>query len=109
MSGFRKKLAAVKRPKILIRAAEIASLTYVRSRDLSAILGFSHSLSTTLIILQLFDLEEVTNGKRLQEDASYDPKKHVQILSALLAEVNFLHEEEDQTKLSGTDSFFCET
>lgn len=109
MSEFRGKLSTVKRPKILVKAAKIASRTYIRSRDLSAILGYSHPVTDTLIAKQLFDLEHFTNQERRQGDASYDLKKHVQILSALLSEVQVEPERANQIKLSGTEAFFCTT
>lgn len=109
MSEFRDKLSMVKRPKILVKAAKIASRTYIRTRDLSTILGYSHPVTDTLIAKQLFDLEHFTNKERLQGDASYDLKKHVQVLSALISEVIAEPETIDQIKLSGTDDFFCTT
>jgi len=87
MSNYQSKLSTLKRPKILIKAARIASQTYRRSRDLSGVLGYSYPTSESLIRQKLFDLEHMINQKRRLGDASYDLKTHVQVLSALLAEV----------------------
>ena len=87
MQDSKFELSILKRPKILITAARIASQTYRRSRDLSAVLGYSHPTSDRLIRQRLFDLEHTINQKRRLDDASYDLKIHVQVLSALLAEV----------------------
>ena len=109
MSEFHSKLSTIKRPKILIKAAKIASRTYLRSRDLSGVLGYSHPTTDRSIRQQLFDLESSINQKRRLEDASYDLKTHVQVLSALLAEVTVEPQSDDHTKLSGTEAFFCTT
>ena len=87
MLNYQSKLSTLKRPKILIKAARIASQTYRRSRDLSRVLGYSYPTSESLIRQKLFDLEHMINQKRRLSDASYDLKTHVQVLSALLAEV----------------------
>lgn len=109
MSQFQKRLSNLKRPKILIKAAKIASQTYRRSRDLSRILGYSHPTLDSSIHQQIFDLEHSINQKRRLGDASYDLKTHVQVLGALLAEVSVELQSADHTKLSGTEAFFCTT
>ena len=87
MQDSKRDLSMLKRPNILITAARIASQTYRRSRDLSAVLGYTYPTSDRLIRQRLFDLEYTINQKRRLDDASYDLKIHVQVLSALLAEV----------------------
>ena len=109
MSKFQNRLSNLKRPKIIIKAAKIASQTYRRSRDLSRVLGYSHPALNSSIHQQLFDLEHSINQKRCLGDASYDLKTHVQVLSALLAEVSVDMQSADHTKLSGTEAFFCTT
>lgn len=87
MQDSKFELSMLKRPKILITAARIASRTYRRSRDLSAVLGYSHPTSDRLIRQKLFDLEHMINQKRRMNGASYDLKILVQVLSAIMAEV----------------------
>ena len=76
-----------KRLEILITAARIASQTYRHSRNLSAVLGYSHPTSDRLIRQKLFDLEHMINQKWRMNGASYDLKILVQVLSAIMAEV----------------------
>ena len=109
MQDTKRDLSMLKRPKTLISAARIASQTYRRSRDLSRVLGYSHPALNSSIHQQLFDLEHSINQKRCLGDASYDLKTHVQVLSALLAEVSVDMQSADHTKLSGTEAFFCTT
>ena len=63
MSNYQSKLSILKRPQILIKAARIASQTYRRSRDLSAVLGYSYPIADSLIRQQLFDLGPVDNHR----------------------------------------------
>ena len=64
---------------------------------------------TALFTSSLFDLEHSINLKRRLGDASYDLKTHVQVLSALLAEVSVELQSPDHKKLSTTEAFFCTT
>jgi hypothetical protein len=91
------------RPKILIETARIGARLYQRERDLpGAIPGLSSAMSTRArgqIVMRLSEAEQQCEELRRESSPAYRPGKHVQILSALIAEAD---QESNQTKASGS-------
>ncbi len=76
-----------KRPKLLMEAARIAAVSYSRKRDLFRLIG-AHSRSSDNAILDQLTFEEAEMDSRRREgDADYRVLRHIEVLSALLAEL----------------------
>lgn len=76
-----------KRPKLLMEAARIASKSYDRRRDLVRLIG-AHARGSDNAILDHLTFEEAEMDTRRREgDADYRVLRHIEVLSALLAEL----------------------
>ena len=101
------------RPKILIETARIGARLYQRERDLpGAISGAISRLSLKMnstgstrarrrIVSRLSEAEWLCEEQRRVSSPAYRPGKHVQIMSALIAESD---DRADQTKASGSEA-----
>ncbi len=93
------------RPKLLIETARIGANLYRRERDLA---GAIPGLSTTergRIVTRLRDAEWHCEEQRRERSPAYRPGRHVQILSALIAEADQgAGQGARQTKASGSDA-----
>jgi len=101
------------RPKLLIETARIGARLYHRERDLpGAISGANFGSSTgaqAQIMVRLSEAERHCEGLRRARSPAYRSGKHVQILSALMAEADLVANHRaihlaDQTKASGSDA-----
>jgi len=86
------------RPRLLVKAARIGAGLYRRWRDLGAALPGAVGLGGAEIKDRLFAVERACEEQRRQRSPVYRPGRHVQVLSALLAEAAA----GDQTKASGS-------
>lgn len=78
------QLAALHRPKLLVRAARMALDGYRRDRDLRHILRRdtpAHSMLGALLVA-----EAQMEATRLTADGTYSALRHVSVLTALIAE-----------------------
>jgi hypothetical protein len=80
-------LTAIRRPKILVRAARAGVLDYRRERDLKRILRQSRPAAPRQAIGSLLAEESRLEAFRTAGEATYSIQRHVAVLSALLAEV----------------------
>lgn len=84
------RLSALHRPRLLVRTARIGTSTYSRKRDLGRILGYGTLPRPAATILRLMDLEHDINQHRLIGDAGYALTRHIEVLTALIAEADCL-------------------
>ncbi|MEM9012765.1 MAG: DUF6477 family protein [Pseudomonadota bacterium] len=82
-------VSALRRPRLLIRAAKAGLRTYSRDRDLVRIPGHAAGGSRQTLS-RLIAQEEALNATRRAGRGGYDPQIHVAILTALLAEIRRL-------------------
>lgn len=90
MTDLTTALRALRRPRILIRAARLGLEDYVRDRDLRRITGAATLPAPERALAQLMDEEERLEGTRKTGDAAYSVCRHVEVLVALLAEARLL-------------------
>jgi hypothetical protein len=90
MQDLLTQLATLHRPRLLTRAARIASQSYRRSAVLPRILGYGMTPRTGPALVTLMALEHEVNDKRKAGDASYSIASHVEILSAIMGESQIL-------------------
>lgn len=88
MTEFRTILANLRRPRLLIRAARFGLEDYRRDRDLRRIVV--NSANPDRILPALLAEEERLEQIRRAGDHSYPVARHIEVLVALMAEVNLL-------------------
>ena len=84
MSDFRKTLAEMRRPGLLMRAVRFGLSDYRRTRDLRRLApGETRS---DRILPRLIEAEAELEDTRLRGDAAYSIQDHIEVLVALIAE-----------------------
>ena len=93
--------ATLLRPKLLIETARIGARMYQRKRDLTAALaeGGAAPVLDGAILARLSAAERDCEEMRRMRSPAYRPGRHVQVLSALLAEAGA-----GQAKASGSEA-----
>ncbi len=89
------------RPKLLIETARIGASLFRRERDLAGAIPGLTTSARGRIVIRLRDAEWHCEEQRRGHSPAYRPGKHVQILSALIAEAD---RAADQTKASGSEA-----
>ena len=82
-------LAALRRPKILIRAARAGVVDYRRERDLKRLLR-QRAAPSAQALTTLLDEEHRLETNRTTGEATYNLQRHVAVLTAILAEARLL-------------------
>ena len=91
MSDFRKTLAEMRRPPMLMRAARLGLADYHRGHWLKRLAP--GETSPERILPQLLSAEEQLEETRRRGDACYSIARHIEVLIALLAEASLLRRE----------------
>ena len=86
MTAAAPDLAAIRRPKILIRAARAGVTDYQRDRDLKRLLRLNKAARAGIALDTLLAEENRMESKRQSGEATYSIQRHVAILTALIAE-----------------------
>ncbi len=87
MNDLASVLNALRRPKILIRAARAGVVDYRRDRDLRRLLRLARGTAGPQTIGTLLAEESRLESTRTAGEATYSIQRHVAVLTALLAEV----------------------
>lgn len=90
MSDPMSVLKALRRPRLLIRAARFGLTDYRRDRDLNRLMHTSQPPSPRQALDRLIEQEERLEEIRRAGDATYSVARHVEILIAMIAEANLL-------------------
>jgi hypothetical protein len=83
-------LDALRRPKILIRAARAGVTDYRRERDLKRLLRQAKAAAPQQAIGSLLAEEMRLEATRAAGEATYSIQRHVAVLTAILAEARLL-------------------
>lgn len=89
MTDFAAMFAALRRPKILVRAARSGVLEYRRERDLKRILRGIRPGARGAALEPLMAEENRLETNRAAGEATYSIQRHVAVLTALIAEARF--------------------
>lgn len=89
MSDLANLLSAVRRPKILVRAARAGVTDYRRERDLRRLLPGQKTASRQAIGSLLAE-EDRLETTRKSGGATYNIQRHVAVLTAIIAEARLL-------------------
>lgn len=90
MSDFAALLKAIRRPKILIRAARAGVVDYRRERDLKKLLR--SAAAPQQAIDSLLAEENRLESTRTSGGATYNIQRHVAVLTAIIAEARLMPE-----------------
>lgn len=83
-------LSTLRRPRLLIRAAQVGLSHYERARDLKRLTGQLAQNSPETNMEHLLAIEEQIEETRRMREASYRPSQHIELLVALMAEHRLL-------------------
>lgn len=86
MTDLAQALAALRRPRILIRAARAGMAEYRRERDLKRILRKARAEAGAHPLGSLIAEESRLEAHRARGEATYSIQQHVAVLTALIAE-----------------------
>lgn len=90
MTDLTNRVAKLRRPHLLVRAARMGVHDYRRERDLRRLTGASHTPSPSAAVKSLLETEAGLEAIRTAGDASYSIARHIDILIALMVEVRAL-------------------
>ncbi|MCK0143720.1 DUF6477 family protein [Aliiroseovarius sp. F20344] len=83
-------LKTLRRPRLLVRAARFGLSDYNRDKDLKKLMKTSSTPSPSQAVDGLLATEAQLEDTRKAGDASYSCARHVEVLIALLAELQLL-------------------
>jgi hypothetical protein len=92
MTDIATEIAALRRPRILVRAAKFGLSDYVRDRDLRRMFAPEAPPRPGLAVLPLFAREAEIEAVRQSGGAAYSAARHVEVLTALIAETRLAAE-----------------
>ena len=90
MQDLTSMLHALRRPRLLMRAARIGAEEYRREIHLPRHLGYGVLPRHGAALVRLMELEGAQNEMRLTGNSAYSIAKHVDILIAMLGEARTL-------------------
>lgn len=90
MSDLRSLVSALRRPRLLVRAARLGLQDYDRERDLRRLMHSQSTPSPERAVSRLIEEEQLLETTRVGGEASYSVLRHVEVLIALMAEVRLL-------------------
>jgi Family of unknown function (DUF6477) len=90
MTDFATVLSALRRPRILIRAARAGVVDYRRERDLKRLLKGGKAGAPQQAIGTLLAEEHRLESTRTCGGATYSIQRHVAVLTAIIAEARLL-------------------
>lgn len=92
MTELAPMLNALRRPKILIRAARAGVVDYRRDRDLKRLFRAAKGAAPQPAIGTLLAEENRLEATRTAGEATYSIQRHVAVLTAIIAEARLLPE-----------------
>lgn len=84
------RIAQLKRPNLLARAARFGIDDYRRDVHLRRLLKADRLPKHGAAIIQLLDLESEMDALRIERSGNYSPSNHVEVLIAILGEERLL-------------------
>lgn len=95
---------ALRRPRLLIRAARFGLSDFRRERDLRRILSDAAPPPGMATLARLLDLEEALEAERTTGVTTYRPARHVEALIALMAEARLVLHSDAQPAAANADT-----
>ena len=86
MTDIHSQMTALRRPRLLVRAAKFGLSDYVRDRDLKRMFAPEAPPRPGLAVAPLIAREAEIEAVRQSGGAAYSAVRHVEVLTALIAE-----------------------
>jgi hypothetical protein len=90
MTDLRDFVSAIRRPRLLIRAARFGQIDYNRKRDLARLMRQSDIPAPEQALAKLLEEESLLEQARRAGAAHYSFLRHIDILIAMMAELRLL-------------------
>ena len=90
MSELFSLVTQLRRPRLLIRAARAGLTEYNRTKDLKRLTRLADAPSPDRALKMLMDEEARIEETRQSGDAAYSLTRHIELLSAMMAEARLL-------------------
>ena len=90
MQDIQSQIRQLNRPGLLVRAARFGLDGYRRDRDLARLLPDMHDPCTGAALVALMEEERMQNDSRMARDAHYALVRHIDLLTAIMAEARDL-------------------
>ena len=90
MQDILSMLSALRRPRLLIRAARLGARDYRRDRHLQRLLGYGTLPRPAVALMRLMEIERTMNDQRNDNDAGYSLTRHLDLLIAMMGEAQLL-------------------
>lgn len=90
MQDILSMLNALRRPRLLMRAARIGAEDYRRNAHLPRLLGYGHMPRHGAALMRLVEIETDLNAQRLNEDSAYNLLRHIDVLIAIVGEARIM-------------------
>jgi hypothetical protein len=90
MQDIQSMLSALRRPRLLIRAARLGAQDYRRDRHLQRLLGYGTLPRPAVALMRLMEIERTMNDQRNDNDAGYSLTRHLDLLIAMMGEAQLL-------------------
>ena len=104
------QLAALRRPRLLMRAARFAAEHYRRDVCLAPLLGVPVPPRHGDALMRLMDIETSLNAARFDGTGTYTAERHIDVLASLIGESRLIRAARaPQTKASGMEAFLPST
>lgn len=92
MTDLKSALSALRRPRLLIRAARFGLAEYNRDRDLKRLIRRETMPTPSHALGWLIEEEARVEEVRRTQTAGYSPARHIELLVAIMAEARLLPE-----------------
>jgi len=90
MSEVLSALGALRRPRLLIRAARHGMTEYSRERTLTRLIDVEITLAPEAAVRKLMHAEAQVESDRQNGDGAYSIARHIELLIAIMAEARLL-------------------
>ena len=90
MQDILSMLAALRRPRLSMRAARIGAEDYRRTAHLPRLLGYGQVPRQVAALLRLVEIEQDLNKQRIEEEAAYNLLRHIDVMIAIVGESRIL-------------------
>lgn len=98
MQDILTRIAQLKRPRLLTRAARIGADDYRRELHLTRLLKEPRLPRSAEALVKLSEIEADLNGKRVAGEQDYHLPRHVEILIAIVAESALLKQSAERLR-----------
>ncbi len=90
MQDILSMLNAMRRPRLLMRAARIGAEDYRRTAHLPRLLGYGNLPRHGAALIRLVEIEGELNAQRIGDDSAYNLLRHIDVLIAIVGEARIL-------------------